>query len=46
MTYKRTRNSTDFKAKVAPEALRVELTTAQPAAKHGIHQTMVGEWKR
>ena len=24
----------------------VTLTTAQLAAKHGIHQTMVGEWKR
>jgi transposase len=32
-----------FKAKVALEALRGELTTAQLAAKHGIHQTMVGE---
>jgi transposase len=28
------------------EALRGELTTAQLAAKHGIHVTMVGEWKR
>ena len=31
---------------MALEALRGELTTAQLAAKHGIHQTMVGEWKR
>src|SRR6187200_3473373 len=31
---------------IALEALRGELTTAQLAAKHGIHQTMVGEWKR
>jgi len=36
----------DFKAKVALEALRGELTTAQLASKHGIHQTMVGEWKK
>jgi transposase len=28
------------------EALRGELTTAQLATKHGIHQTMVGEWKK
>jgi len=28
------------------EALRGELTTAQLASKHGIHQTMVGEWKK
>jgi transposase len=25
---------------------RGELTTAQLATKHGIHQTMVGEWKK
>ena len=46
MTGKRKRYSADFKAKVALEALRGELTTAQLAAKHGIHQTMVGDWKR
>ena len=46
MTGKRTRYSAEFKAKVALEALRGELTTAQLATKHGIHQTMVGEWKR
>ena len=46
MTGKRTRYSADFKTKVALEALRGELTAAQLAAKHGIHQTMVGEWKR
>ena len=46
MPGKRTRYSAEFKAKVALEAPRGELTTAQMAAKHGIHQTMVGEWKR
>jgi transposase len=46
MTSKRKRYSAAFKAKVALEALRGELTTAQLAAKHGIHPTMVGEWKR
>ena len=46
MTGKRTRYSADFKAKVALEALRGELTTAQLAAKHGIRETMVGDWKR
>ena len=46
MTGKRKRHTAEFKAKVALEALRGELTTAQLAAKHGIHQTMVGEWKR
>jgi transposase len=46
MTSKRKRYSADFKAKVALEALRGELTTAQLATKHGIHPTMVGEWKK
>ena len=46
MAGKRTRYSADFKSKVALEALRGGLTTAQLAAKHGIHQTMVGDWKR
>jgi len=31
---------------VALDALRGELTTAQLATKHGIHQTMVGEWRK
>ena len=46
MAGKRTRYSSEFKAKVALEALRGELTAAQLAAKHGIHQTLVGDWKR
>ena len=46
MTGKRKRYSAEFKAKVALDALRGELTTAQLATKHGIHQTMVGEWKK
>jgi len=43
MTSKRKRYTAEFKAKVALEALRGELTTAQLATKHGIHQTMAGE---
>jgi transposase len=46
MLGKRKRYSAEFKAKVAMEALRGELTTSQLATKHGVHQTMVGEWKR
>ena len=46
MTGKRKRYAADFKAKVALEALRGELTTAQLASKHGVHQTMISEWKR
>ena len=45
-TGKRIRYSADFKAWVALEALRGELTTVQLATKHGVHQTMVGDWKR
>ena len=46
MTSKRKRYSADFKAKVALEALRGDLTTVQLATKHSIHHTMVGEWKK
>src|ERR1700741_1156958 len=46
MTSKRKRYSADFKAKGALEAVRGELTRAQLPTKPGIHQTMVGEWKR
>ena len=46
MTGKRKRYGAEFKAPVALEALRGELTAAQLAAKHGVHQTMVGEWKK
>ena len=43
---KRKRYSAEFKAKVAVEALRGELTASQLATKHGVHQMMIGEWKR
>ena len=46
MTGKRKRYGAEFKVRVALEALGGELTAAQLAAKHGVHQTMVGEWKR
>jgi transposase len=46
MVGKRMRYSGEFKARVALEALRAELTTARLAAKHGINPTMVGVWKR
>ena len=42
----RKRYGAEFKARVALEALRGELTAAQLAAQHGVHQTMGGEWKR
>jgi len=46
MTGKRARYGADFKAKVALEAIRGELTTSQLATKHGVHQTMINDWKR
>lgn len=42
----RKRYSAEFKAKVAMEAIRGDLTLAEVAAKHGIHHTMIGAWKR
>ncbi len=42
----RKRYTADFKAKVALEAIRGELTLAELAAKHGIHQTMIAAWKK
>jgi transposase len=46
MTGKRKRYSADFKAKVALEALKGELTLSQLAAKHGVHQTMIAAWRK
>ena len=46
VTGKRKRYGAEFKVRVALEALRGELTAAQLAAKHGVQQTMVGEWKK
>ena len=43
---KRQRYGADFKAKVAIEAIRGDLTMAQLVAKHGIHQTMINAWKK
>ena len=46
MMGKRKRYSAEFKAKVALDALRGELTAAQLATTHGVHQTMISAWKR
>lgn len=46
MTGKRKRYSADFKAKVALEAIRGELTISQLVAKHGVHQTVINAWKK
>lgn len=46
MANTRKRYSADFKAKVALEALKGELTLAQLATKHGVHQTMISTWRK
>ena len=43
---KRHRYTADFKAKVAIEAIKGELTIAQLVAKHGLHQTLINGWKK
>ena len=42
----RKRYGSEFKAKVALEAIRGEQTLAELSSKHGIHQTMIAAWKR
>ena len=46
MTGKRKRYSAEFKAKVALEAIRGELTVSQLVAKHGVPQTLINAWKK
>ena len=43
---KRRRFSAEFKAKVALEALRGELTVAQIAKKFDVHPNMISAWKK
>ena len=42
----RKRYSSDFKAKVALDAIRGEMTLSGLGAKHGIAPTVIGGWKR
>jgi len=43
---KRKNYGAEFKAKVALEAIRGELTVAELVAKHGVHQTLINSRKR
>ena len=43
---KRRQFSAEFKAKVALEAIRGELTTAEIAKKYEVHPNMIAGWKR
>lgn len=42
----RKRYSGEFKSRVALEAIRGEQTLSELASKHGMHQTMIAQWKR
>lgn len=43
---KRKNYSAEFKAKVALEAIREELTLAELSRKYGVHPNMISGWKR
>ena len=43
---KRKNHSPDFKAKVARDAIREEMTMAELSKKYGVHPTQIGTWKR
>ena len=43
---KRNRYSAEFKAKVALDAIKGDLTISQLVAKYGVHQTMINSWKK
>ena len=43
---RRKNHSADFKAKVALEAIREEMTMAELSKKYGVHPTQIGTWKR
>ena len=43
---KRKRFSSDFKARVAVEAIRGEKTISEIASKYEVHPNVVGQWKK
>ena len=43
---KRKNHSPDFKAKVALEAIRDEMTMAELSKEYSVHPTQIGTWKR
>ena len=43
---KRKNHLPEFKAKVALEGIRKEMTMAELSKKYGVHPTQIGTWKR
>ena len=43
---KRKNHSPKFKARVALETIREEMTLAELSKKYGVHATQIGTWKR
>ena len=43
---KRKNHSAEFKAKVALEAIREEITLAELSGKYGVHASQISTWKR
>ncbi len=43
---KRKNHLPEFKAKVALEAIREEMSMAELSKKYGVHPTQIGTWKR
>ena len=46
MTRKRRNFGPEFRARVALEALREEMTLAELAKKHDVHPNMISNWKK
>ena len=46
MTKKRRRHSDEFKARVALEAVKGVKTLSELGATHGVHPTVIAQWKR
>jgi transposase-like protein len=46
MGKQRKRHSAEFKAKVALDAIRNEVTAVELASKYGVHPTMIAAWKK
>lgn len=46
MSRKRTVHSSEFKAKVALAAVRGMKTVSELASEHGVHPTLIAQWKK